>query len=425
MSKFVLILLLIFDISGAMNGSISGQLEPDRDLMFSQDYRTKSKIVSVRAYNVETLDYYANNTNLARVVSFDGGGVRGVGPASWCTNFEHLTKKPMADMFNLFAGTSTGGIIATALTMENPNFSGQSLCGAKRNTNTSTRSLYSADSVVNLYINECKNIFKPRLFLGYLFMSKYKTKSAYATYNKYFGDVKLSQIRSDCDLLVTYYNLTNNHSAFFKSHKAKDPALSQNEDFYLKDIIASTTAAPTYFREFKLYTAYSKDHPEIHSNNFISAIDGGVAANDPSACALTEAMSLYRKADAFLLVSMGTGNCVSEVNPRGLISWARNISNILMENTSEMSGHILKKFGIYSNKPVFFSRLQFDISEAHTAMDNKMPANISYLKTQAESTNVVKDKIKNLSAVLKATEKPERHKLTGNVIISESNFMEI
>ena len=96
-----------------------------------------------------------------------------------------------------------------------------------------------------------------------------------------------------------------------------------------------------------------------------------------------------------------------------------------MENTSEMSGHILKKFGIYSNKPVFFSRLQFDISEAHTAMDNKMPANRSYLKTQAESTNVVKDKIKNLSAVLKATEKPERHKLTGNVIISESNFMEI
>lgn len=423
MTKYALIFLLVFDMSHSMDVSISGQLEPDRDLVFSQDPRTKSKIVSVQAYNIETLDYYAANTNLARVVSFDGGGVRGIGPASWCANFEHTTEKSMADMFNLFAGTSTGGIIAAGLTVKNPNFSTQTLCGAEENS--INRSLYSADDIVNLYINERRNIFRPRSLWGYVFISKYKSEPAYKTFNRYFKDIKLSQIRSDCDLLVTYYNLTNNHTSFFKSHKAQNPALAKNEDFYLKDVIASTTAAPTYFKEFKLYTAYGKDHPEIHSNNYIAAIDGGVAANNPSACALTEAMSLYRNADAFLLVSMGTGNCVSEVNPRGLISWAKNISNILMENTSEMSGHILKKFGMYSNKPVFFSRLQFDISEAHAAMDNNAPENISYLEHQARSSSVVMNKIEKISKVLKVTEKPERRVLTGNVVLSESNFIEI
>ncbi len=411
MTKYILILFLIFDISYSINESVSGQLEPDRDLMFSQDLRTKSKVVSVQAYNIETLKYYATDTKMARIASFDGGGVRGIGAASWCANFEHITGKPMADLFNLFAGTSTGGIIATALTMEDPHLS--------------KHSLYSADDVVDLYINECKNIFRPRSLLGYLFESKYKTGPAYATFDKYFSNIKLSQVRSDCDLLVTYYNLTNNRPAFFKSHKAKNPALARNEDFYLKDIIASTTAAPTYFKEFKLYTAYSKDHPKIHSNNYISAIDGGVAANDPSICALAEATSLYRNADAFLSVSMGTGNCVSEVNPRGLISWAKNISSILMQDTYEMSSHLLKKFGVNSHKPIFCSRLQFDISEAHSAMDNKTPENISYLKHQAQHASTATCKIEKISRVLGVTEKPERNTLVGDIFLSESNVMEI
>lgn len=471
MTKYILMLLLIFDMSYSMDGSISGQLEPDRNLMFSQDIRTKSKVVSVQTYNVETLQYYATNTKLARVVSFDGGGVRGIGAASWCANFEHITGKPMADLFNFFAGTSTGGIIATALTMENPNFSKSSLSSAeytdenanffkpsssdafagtstggviattstienstfsrqplsitKENANKFTRSLYSADDIVDLYINECENIFKPRSWLGYLLVSKYKTNSAYKTFDKYFSNVKLSQVRSDCDLLVTYYNLTNNRPALFRSHKAKNRAFSRNEDFYLKDIIASTTAAPTYFKEFKLYSAYSKDHPEIHNNNFISAIDGGVSANDPSICALAEATSLYQNADAFLSVSMGTGNCVSEVNPRGLISWAKNISNILMQNTYTMSSHLLKKFGKNSNKPVFCSRLQFDISEAHAAMDDKSPQNISYLKHQAQNTSSAMWKIEKISKVMEISKKPERHELIGDIFFSESNVIEI
>ena len=412
MTKYILILILIiFNAVNAMESSVCGQFEPDKDLMFLQDNRTKSSILTVRQSNLELLEEIATNSKLARILSIDGGGVRGIGPASWCASLEHMAEKPIADIFNLLAGTSTGAIIASGLTLEDPNSPGSSL--------------YTGDDIVSLYHNECKKIFTRRSFLGYLATSKYTTRHAYSVFNELYGDAKLSQIRSDCDLLIPYYNFTNNRPCFFKSHKAKSPALESVEDFYLKDVIASTTAAPTYFKEFKLYTAYKKNHMDLYKNSYISAIDGGVAVNDPTACALVQAESLYPKADSFLLVSMGTGQCISEVSPKGLFSWARHISTILMSNSSEMTSHMFKKFGMYSNSPLFFSRLQFDISEPHAAMDNTSPQNLSYLEHQAQTTFSTMKKIRELGAIFQATDKPKREELYADYRNIKNMFMEI
>ena len=58
-------------------------------------------------------------------------------------------------------------------------------------------------------------------------------------------------------------------------------------------------------------------------------------------------------------------------------------------------------------------------------MDNKMSENISYLEHQAQSASVAMKKIEKVSKVLRVTEKPERRVLTGDAVLSESNFMEI
>ncbi len=412
MTKYILILLLvIFDFIEAIGSPIPGQFEPDKNLIFSQDNRTRSSMLTVRPSTLEIFENIATNSKLARVLSIDGGGVRGIGPASWCANLEHIAEKSTADMFNLLAGSSTGGIIASGLAMEDPNSPGSSL--------------YAADDIVNFYTHESKKIFTRRCFLGYLFASKYKSKPAYSVFSKLYGDTKLSQIRADCDLLVPYYNLTNNRPGFFKSHKAKDPALERNEDFYLKDVVASTTAAPTYFKDFKLYTAYKKNHLDLYKNTYVSAIDGCVAVSDPTMCAMTQADSLYPRADAFLLVSMGTGQCISEVSPKGLLTWARHISTILMSNSSEMSSQMFKKFGLYSNSALFFSRLQFDISEAHVAMDNKSAENISYLEHQAQTTIPVMNKIRDLGKVLRVTNKPKRETISNEAHCIKSTFVEM
>ena len=49
------------------------------------------------------------------ILSIDGGGVRGVIPAMLLETIECKTGKPIHELFDLIAGTSTGGLLATYL----------------------------------------------------------------------------------------------------------------------------------------------------------------------------------------------------------------------------------------------------------------------------------------------------------------------
>ncbi len=50
-----------------------------------------------------------------RILSLDGGGIRGVFPAAFLARLEEYLQQPIGRYFNLIAGTSTGGIIAIGL----------------------------------------------------------------------------------------------------------------------------------------------------------------------------------------------------------------------------------------------------------------------------------------------------------------------
>src|SRR5260221_14348328 len=50
-----------------------------------------------------------------RILTIDGGGIKGVFPAAFLATLEDEIGKPIADYFDLIAGTSTGGIIAIGL----------------------------------------------------------------------------------------------------------------------------------------------------------------------------------------------------------------------------------------------------------------------------------------------------------------------
>src|SRR5437868_5520004 len=53
--------------------------------------------------------------DMRRVLTIDGGGVRGVLPASFLATVEEQIGRSPADFFDLIVGTSTGGIIALGL----------------------------------------------------------------------------------------------------------------------------------------------------------------------------------------------------------------------------------------------------------------------------------------------------------------------
>src|SRR5437763_10829280 len=77
------------------------------------------------------------------ILSIDGGGIRGVIAALVLAEIERRTGRPIADLFDLVAGTSTGGILAVGLTI--PDGDG--------------RPKYSAEDMVRLYEAHGAEIF--------------------------------------------------------------------------------------------------------------------------------------------------------------------------------------------------------------------------------------------------------------------------
>ena len=58
--------------------------------------------------------------NTVRILSIDGGGIRGIIPAVVLSRLERQTGQRVADLFDLVAGTSTGGILALGVTRPGP-----------------------------------------------------------------------------------------------------------------------------------------------------------------------------------------------------------------------------------------------------------------------------------------------------------------
>jgi patatin-like phospholipase/acyl hydrolase len=82
-----------------------------------------------------------------RVLSIDGGGIRGLIPALVLAEIEDRTGRPVAELFDFVAGTSTGGLLACALTR--PGDDG--------------RPLFTAAEAANLYVEEGPLIFRQSL----------------------------------------------------------------------------------------------------------------------------------------------------------------------------------------------------------------------------------------------------------------------
>jgi uncharacterized protein len=80
-----------------------------------------------------------------RILAIDGGGMKGVFAAAFLDQIQSCLPHPIASYFDLIAGTSTGGILALAL-----------------GTGIHTSSL------VNLYLNEGRNIFPQEQFPWWL-----------------------------------------------------------------------------------------------------------------------------------------------------------------------------------------------------------------------------------------------------------------
>lgn len=102
-----------------------------------------------------------------RILSIDGGGIKGVFPASFLAALRADLPCPIADYFDLIAGTSTGGIIAIGLGLG-----------------------LSAEELLEFYKAEGPAIFPPSAASGWIrhwFVSKYRPEPLREALQKAIG----------------------------------------------------------------------------------------------------------------------------------------------------------------------------------------------------------------------------------------------
>ncbi len=301
-----------------------------------------------------------------RILSIDGGGVRGLIPAMVLARMEELAGKPVAEMFDLMAGTSTGGILVLGLAAPGPD----------------GRPRHPAAELVSLYESETGRIFHRTVgwrirALGGLAEEKYEPDGIDAVLDEYFGDARLKDALTA--VLITSYETERRIPFLFKSRNAQ---VKPGYDFPMKSVARATSAAPTYFEPLKL----DADGP----GDYYSLIDGGVFANNPSMCAYVEARTMYPEQQDFLIVSIGTGENMAplkyqDVRSWGLASWAQPIFNIVLDGASATADYQLRQLLPSCGDHRRYWRLQTKLTHCGDAMDDVSPDNIRSLRLLAES----------------------------------------
>ena len=302
-----------------------------------------------------------------KILSIDGGGIRGIIPATVAAQLEKNTGRPISQLFDLVAGTSTGGVLALGLTK--PDAAG--------------RPAFSAQAMADLYSSEGAKIFGRSLWykilaLGNFTLQKYPSQGLESVLQQYFGDTTLAQATTN--VLVTSYEIEKSFPFFFRSSTAQSkPAY----DFLMRDVARATSAAPTYFEPVQV-----KSTNPTSTNELYTLIDGGVYANNPAACALVEARATFPNAENFLVVSLGTGNMTrsipfQEARRWGVAGWVRPLLDVVFDGVSSTVDYQLRQ--LFSGAPEdSYYRFQPTLTSRHAGMDNADPENVSALKAIAD-----------------------------------------
>lgn len=333
-----------------------------------------------------------------RILSLDGGGMRGIIPATILqyveSRLQTITKNPntrIADYFDLIAGTSTGGILGCFYLSPNPDKS-----------EGAPSSKFTASTALEFYSQKGYSIFNASKKNGWLGVRQlfnatgYSAKTLERIFKKEFGDLKLHQLLKPC--LVTTFDLESKSTFFFSSREVE----SKMREFFVRDVTRSTSAAPTYFPPAEI--------KNLATGTPMVNIDGGVFANNPTMCAYSESRDYSfpqnpnPHAKDMLILSIGTGGGQLNIgNPSnsgkwGVINWAKSIPEIMMDGGLDTVDYQMKKiFGTLEEEHQFnYKRVDVPLANKKYSSDmaDASPENIKALEIAGKETlqNALEDR---------------------------------
>ncbi len=372
-----------------------------------------------------------------RILSLDGGGIRGVLAAQMLLNLQKRLGKPLNQCFDLITGTSTGSMLAAAIAMEIP-----------------------AENIVDLYRQKGKIVFpymdgldvkRLPVILEYgLLGPKFSNRGLKTVLQDLLGEKKLADV-SKCKLLITSYDTLERQPIIFKSWDSK---FAQTP---LWEACICSASAPTFFPAHKLerkyhgtvvnatettvifeQTAATDDGDYRNMEITISegkgknqrriikqyngekreaiinepwqeipdrtstyqlykqycAIDGGLAANNPTACGVAAAIRLGYSLNDLHVLSIGTGDPTRQIpweaaRKWGTFQWIKGglVIKVMTDAPSDIYDYITEQI-IGDNSR--YLRLQFPLDRQLTAkklsddMDDASEENINNLIEAAD-----------------------------------------
>jgi len=230
------------------------------------------------------------NQAMFRILSIDGGGIKGVFPAAFLSELEEVLLTPIADYFDLIAGTSTGGIIALGLGLGMAPY-----------------------EMLQFYKQYGTAIFPGSQSWGsrlrHYVATKYSSDPLKQALENVFGEKVLGE--SSKRLIIPSFSALSGRICVYKT--PHHPRFESDWSKPAVDIAMATSAAPTYF-------------PSYIGPTNIAHLDGGLWANNPTGNAVVEAIGIL-EADPKQIRVLSLGcTCVSQsfvMKTAGMWGWRK------------------------------------------------------------------------------------------------------
>ncbi|KAF0427120.1 hypothetical protein F8M41_006107 [Gigaspora margarita] len=335
-------------------GNISAGKYRELIKKFNVDNKIEHHIDRYKKELTYKIDYLKNSHSdespSYKILSIDGGGIRGILPALWLSEIEYQTHRPISHLFNMIAGTSTGRIIATGLST--PQFkpfyeTTDEYTDHIEYEYSNLIPIFSASELLNIYKNELNKLFSKSISWFNIFSNERKT-----IFENYFGETRLSHSLTELVIPATNDNCLH----LFTHYDTKNSKNNEVNNTFV-DLLMATTATPTFYLPHKISNKTFKD--------------GGIYLNNPASTAYDEAIRYNVSKEKISVLSLDTGCYLPDPsNPdqySNLLFWTQNQPKMMISTQEyETDCRMYKELkNRYQRWQVFFEEpIRLDVYES-------------------------------------------------------------
>ena len=299
-----------------------------------------------------------------RVLCIDGGGIRGAACASFLKQLERDTGRPIRESFDMFAGTSVGGILVAAMVYGG--LTAEQICDELMTTEVGMEMMPS--TLADRFLSVAQTI------------PKFDGKGKRAVIDRYCGAGRRfcpQEWETERNgrlpfVLFTTYDLVRGRPRIHRNWE-------DGSDELVADVVDQTSAAPGF------YPVVSSDTPVSGPQR---GVDGALFANNPTDCAYAEALKIYGPGADIRVLSVGTGYAaetpVADASDNvGGIQWLskNNLLSIIFDGPQEVVDMRMRAF----TEAMDHEYVRVTGAVHNTSIDDVSGWNIKSLKATGEA----------------------------------------